>query len=73
MQEERVPNKILDEHPGGRRKPDRPRKRWLDDVTKNLEALGFRGWRKLAFDREEWAKAVREVRVLHGLYCRGIY
>jgi hypothetical protein len=34
MEEDRVPKKILDQHSGGRRKAGRPRKRWLDDVTK---------------------------------------
>jgi hypothetical protein len=34
--EDSLPKKILDHHPGGRRKPHRPRKRWLDDVTKDL-------------------------------------
>jgi hypothetical protein len=40
MEEDRVPKKILDQHPG------RPRKKWLDDVTKDLEVLGIRGWRR---------------------------
>jgi hypothetical protein len=48
MEEDRVPKEILDQHPGGRRKPGRPRKRWLDDVTKDLEVLGIRGWRRWA-------------------------
>jgi hypothetical protein len=41
-----VGNKILDRQPEGRRKPDRPRKRWLDDVTKDLEVFVFRGRRR---------------------------
>jgi hypothetical protein len=41
--EDTVPKKILDQHPGGRRKHGRPRKRWLDDVTKDLELLQIRG------------------------------
>jgi hypothetical protein len=41
MEEDRVPKKILDQHPGSRRKPGRTRKRWLDDVTKDLEVLGI--------------------------------
>jgi hypothetical protein len=51
---------------GSSRKPGRPRKRWLDGVTKDLEVLGLRGWRRRYLDREEWAKAVGEAMVLHG-------
>jgi hypothetical protein len=53
MEEDRVPKKILDRHPGGRRKPGRPRKRWLDNVTKDQEVLGIRGWRRRALDKKE--------------------
>jgi hypothetical protein len=49
------------------KKLGRPRKRWLDDVTKDLEVLGIRGCRRRALDRIEWAKSVREARVVHGL------
>jgi hypothetical protein len=65
--EDRVPKKILDQHPGGRRKPGRLRKRWLDDVTNDLEVLGIQGCRRRALDRKEWVKSVGEDRVLHGL------
>jgi hypothetical protein len=30
---------ILDQHPGGRRKPGRPKKRRLDNVINDLEVL----------------------------------
>jgi hypothetical protein len=43
MEEGRVPKKILDQHPAGRRKPVRLRKSWLDEVTKDLEVLGILG------------------------------
>jgi hypothetical protein len=65
--ENRDPKLILDQHPGGRRKPGRLRKRWLDDVANDLEVLGIRGCRRLALDRKEWVKSVEEARVLHGL------
>jgi hypothetical protein len=60
--EDRVPKKILHQHPGDRRKPDRLRKRWLDDITNDLEVLGIQGCR-----RKEWVKSAGEARVLHGL------
>jgi hypothetical protein len=67
MEEDGVPKKILDQHPGGRRKPGRLRKRWLDDVTNDLEVLGIRDCRRRALGRKEWVKSVGEARVLHGL------
>jgi hypothetical protein len=72
MEEDRVPNKILDRHPGSRRKPGITRNRLLDDVAKDLEVLGIRGWRRLALDRKEWANSVEEAGVLHGLQRRRI-
>jgi hypothetical protein len=48
MEENRVPKKILDQPPAGRRKHSRPRKRWLHDLTKDLEVLGIRDWRRTA-------------------------
>jgi hypothetical protein len=65
--EDRGPEKMLDQHPGGRRKPGRPRKRWLDDVTNDLEVLGIQGCRWRALDRKKWVKSVGRSRVLHGL------
>jgi hypothetical protein len=39
--EDRIPKTILYQHPEGRKKPGRPRKRWLDEVSKDLEVLGI--------------------------------
>ena len=67
MDVERVPKKTLDQHPGGRRKIGRPRKRWIDDVRDDIQMLGIRNWRRCAVDKTDWARAVGEARVLHGL------
>jgi hypothetical protein len=45
---------------GGRRKPGRPRLRWLDCVEDYLKTMGVRRWRKRAEDREEWAIILKE-------------
>jgi hypothetical protein len=37
MEEDRMVKRIFEGHPGGRRKTDRPRKRWLDDVEEDLD------------------------------------
>jgi hypothetical protein len=49
--------------PGGRRKPERPRLRWLDCVEDDLKTSGVRGWRKRAEDREELAIILEEAMV----------
>jgi hypothetical protein len=55
MDDERMVKRAFLGNPGGRRKPGRPRLRWLDCVEDDLKTLGVRGWRKKAEDREDWA------------------
>jgi hypothetical protein len=50
-------------NPGGRRKPGRPRLRWLDCVEDDLKTLGLSRWRKEAEDREAWAISLKEAMV----------
>lgn len=63
----RLPKKMLNGTPGGKRKRGRPRQRWLDDLEADLRRLGVRNWRRLAADREEWCRVVAEAQVLQGL------
>jgi hypothetical protein len=50
-------------NPGGRRKPGRPRLRWLDCVEDDLKTLWVKRWRKREEDREEWATILKEAMV----------
>jgi hypothetical protein len=59
----RMVKRVFLGNPGGRRKPGRPRLRWLDCVEDDLKTLGVRRWRKRAEDREEWAINLKEAMV----------
>jgi len=45
------------ERDNGRR---RPRKRWKEEVERDLQVLGVRRWRELAADRKKWKEIVRQ-------------
>jgi hypothetical protein len=51
MEEDRMVKRIFEGHPGGRRKTDRPRKRWLDDVEEDLRSMKVKRWRIRATER----------------------
>jgi hypothetical protein len=68
MDDERMVKRVFLGNPGERRKPGRPRLRWLNCVEDNLKTLGVRRWRKRAEGREEWAIILKEAVVK--LYAR---
>jgi hypothetical protein len=63
MDDERTAKRVFLGNPGGRRKPERPRLRWLDCVEDDLKTLGVRRWRKRAEYCEEWAIILKEAMV----------
>jgi hypothetical protein len=63
MDDERMVKRVFWGKAGGRRKPGRPRLRWLDCVEDDLKTLGVRRWRKRTEDREEWAIILKEATV----------
>jgi hypothetical protein len=63
MDDEMVVKRVFLGNPGGRRKPGRPRLRWLDFVEDGLKTLGVRRWRNMAEDRGEWAIILKEAMV----------
>ena len=49
----RMPRRILEWKPVGRRIRSRLRKRWTEDVEEDIQTMGIRGWRKLSKERME--------------------
>ena len=53
--------------PTGRRNRGRPRKRWIEDIEKDIQIMGIRGWRKLCQERAEWKKITEKAKTHSGL------
>ena len=60
MEEDRVPKKIFTQELEGTRRRERPRKRWKEEVERDLQALGVRRWKELVEDRKKWKDIVRQ-------------
>jgi hypothetical protein len=58
-----MPKKIFNQELEG----TRPRKRWKDEVERDLPVLGVRRWRELATDRKKWQDIVRQSKAHSGL------
>ena len=53
MEEDRKPKKIFTQELEGTRRRGRPRKRWKEEVERDLQVLGVRRWRELVADRKK--------------------
>jgi hypothetical protein len=58
MEVERIPKTVLEWKPMGRRNRGRPRKMWIEDIEKDIQIMGIRGWRKLCKESAEWKEIV---------------
>jgi len=67
MDEKRIPKRILEWKPIGRRIRGRPRKRWVEDIEEDIQALGIRGWKKLSKKRTEWRRITEKAKTHIGL------
>ena len=67
MEEDRMPKKIFTQELEGTRRRGRPRKRWKEEVERDLQVLGVRRWREFVADRKKWKGIVQQAKVHSGL------
>ena len=62
-----MPKKIFTQELEGMRRRRRSRKRWREEVERDLKVLGVRRWRELVADRKKWKDIVRQAKAHSGL------
>ena len=67
MEEDRMPKKIFTQELEGTRRRGSHRKRWKEEVERDLQELGVRRWRELVVDRIKWEDIVRQAKAHSGL------
>jgi hypothetical protein len=70
MEEDRMPKKIFTQELEGTRRRGRPRKRWKEEVERDLQVPGVRRWRELVAERKKWKDIVRQAKAHNVLYCQ---
>ena len=46
----------------GSKRRGRPRKRWKEEVERDLQVLGVRGWTELVAEKKKWKDIVRQAK-----------
>ena len=67
MEEDRMPKNIFTQEMEGKKRRERPRKGWREEVERDLQVLGVRRWRELVIDRDRWRGIVRQAKAHSGL------
>jgi hypothetical protein len=67
MNNDRTIKKIFNTKPDGVRSAERPKLRWEDGVDQDIRILGFKNWKKVALNRDEWVKLLKKARAHVGL------
>ena len=68
MEEDRMPEKIFTRELEGTRRRRRPRKRWEEEVERDLQVLGVRRMRESWWQiGKKWKGIVRQAKVHSGL------
>jgi hypothetical protein len=40
----------------------RPKRRWTEEVERELKGIGVKDWKRLALERDKWKKIVEEAK-----------
>jgi len=67
MNNDRTLKKMFNTKPDAVRSVGRPKLRWEDGVDQNIRILGVKNWKKVALNRDEWAKLLKKARTNQGL------
>ena len=67
MEEDRMPKKVFTQELEGTRRRGRPRKRWKEEVERDLQVLGMKRWRELVADIKKWRDIFRQAKAHSGL------
>jgi hypothetical protein len=67
MKDDRTLKKIFNTKPDGARSVGRPKLRWEDGGDQDMRILGVKNWKKVALNRDEWAKLLKKARAHQGL------
>jgi len=62
MEEDRMPEKIFTQELEGTRIRERSRKRWKEEVERDLQVLGVSRLRELVADRKKWKDIFRQAK-----------
>jgi hypothetical protein len=65
-----MPKKLLTQELERTRRRGKPRKRWKEEVERDLQVLGGRRWRELVADGKKWKDIVRQAKAHSGLQCQ---
>jgi hypothetical protein len=64
---DRTIEKIFNTKPDGVRSVGMPALRWENGVDQDMRILGVKNWRKVALNRDEWARLLKKARAQQGL------
>jgi hypothetical protein len=67
MEGERIPKRVMEWKPMRKRNRGRPRKRRIEDIEKDIQIMGIRGWRKFCKERAEWKEITEKDKTHSGL------